>query len=505
MNPGSTGISTDQAYRGGIQGPGGADGSFNSGSAAATDYAGFLAAAIQVFGDSLAAKERDRQSQSNAGTGMAVGGGIGGILGGIFGGVGGAQIGAGIGSAIGGFVGSMFKWGAQNPETNARKAFADFVEEGFEKLRTVAFFDAEGRMRTFNAQSLDFTTGPTTRFNQGGDGNGTNWADNFRAMGEETAGFFSGLGQAFEELLGLTEDVGAQLGYILAENLAGNIDNARLLVVQLGLDMEKMTEALMEAGRTGEMSWLEVFSAINSVNQAFEKGLVAVGDVSGAWDEFIGSGGRGMAALKGLKDLAVEAIEAGGSSLEDLRAHLLAAGANPEAVDALINAIRSRGIQTLQDLENANEQTLGSIVADTNANSEVLTEKWENMKATIEDMKETLDTLPDKMEKSLTIKVKTEFDENTEKAMDKNIYKDTEAEKLESAPMADTSSSSTRYRRSVPSDGGAKASSMVVNIDARGATKGVHNDVTTAMAVMENRIVTRTANIIYEQMQRGGR
>ena len=127
------------------------------------------------------------------------------------------------------------------------------------------------------------------------------------------------------------------------------------------------------------------------------------------------------------------------------------------------------------------------------------------MEKSIEKMKDTLNELPDEMKKNLTIKVKTEFDENTERALDKGVYSDTPAEKIQSAPMEPTSTSSTRYRRSVPSDGGAKASSMTVNIDARGATKGVHNDVTTAMAVMENRIVTRTANIIYEQMQRGGR
>jgi hypothetical protein len=398
----------------------------------------------------------------------------------------------------------MFKWGAQNPETNARKAFSDYVEEGFKKLRTIGFFDAAGQMRLFNSQNLDFVTGASTRFNAGGDTGGTNWADNFNAMGAEVTTVFKGLGEAFEEVLGLTEDVGAQIGYILAINLGGNIDNARLLVQQLGLDMEDMIDALIEAGRTGEMTWLEVESAIQGVNSAFEEGLVAVGNVSGAWEEFVGSGGRGIAALKGLKDIAIEAMEAGARSLEDLRARLIQAGANPEAVDAMINAIRGRGISTLQELADANDRILGGIVADTNAASQSLTQQWEDMGNKVEEFKNTLTELDKQMTKDLTINVKTNFDSNTERAMDEGLYRDTPAEKLNSAPMNTPSSSSAKYRRTVSNNSGAKASSMTVNIDARGAQRGVHSDVTTAMAVMENRIVNRTANILYEQMQRGG-
>lgn len=503
FDPGSSNISTDAAHEAGIQGPGGADGQFNSG-AGAESYAGYFQAGLQVFGDALAARDRDKANQDNSGTGAAVGGGIGGILGGIFGGPEGAAIGASIGSAIGGFIGSMFKWGAQNPETKARHAFADFIEKGFEKLETISFFDAEGKVKLFNAKMLDFVEGSTSRFNVGGDTGGTNWADNFNAMGAEVTTVFKGLGEAFEEVLGLTEDVGAQIGYILATNLGGNIDNARLLVQQLGLDMEEMIDALIEAGRTGEMTWLEVESAIQGVNSAFEEGLVAVGNVSGAWEEFVGSGGRGIAALKGLKDIAIEAMEAGARSLEDLRARLIQAGANPEAVDAMINAIRGRGISTLQELADANDRTLGGIVADTNAASQSLTQEWEDMGNKVEEFKNTLTELDKQMTKDLTINVKTNFDSNTERAMDEGLYRDTPAEKLNSAPMNTPSSSSAKYRRTVSNDSGPKASSMTVNIDARGAQRGVHSDVTTAMAVMENRIVNRTANMLYEQMQRGG-
>lgn len=503
FNPGSTGISTGAAYQSGIQGPGGPSGQFNSTASMGSSYASMIQAGIGIFTDALAAQSRDKASQSNAGTGMTLGGTAGAILGGIFGGPQGASIGQAIGSAIGGFVGNMFQWGAQNPETKARHAFANFIEEGFKKLETIAFFDAQGKLRQYNAKNLNFVEGSTGRFNPNGDTGGTNWGDNFKKMGDDVVRTFSGLGQAFEEVLGLTEDVGSQIGYILAENLAGNIDNARLLVQQLGLDMQDMIDKLIEAGKTGEMSWLEVEGAIQAVNQAFEQGLVAVGNVTGAWEEFIGSGGRGMAALKGVKDLAIEAMEAGAKSLEDLKARLIQAGANPEAVEAFIAAVRGRGITSLQQLADANDRTLGGIVADTNAASSVITEQWSNMSNKVDEFKKTLEDLDEQMTKELVINVKTNFDENTQKAMDQGVYNDTPAERLQSEPIADTSSRQARYRHTVSDNKQARASAMVVNIDARGAEKGVHNDLMTAMAVMEQRIVTRTANIMYEQMGRG--
>lgn len=496
-----SGMTTEQAHAAGIQGPGGADGNFNSG-AGATSYAGYVQAGVQVLGDILSAKERDKATKSNQGTGAAAGGTLGAVVGGIFGGPEGAQIGAQIGRVLGGAVGSMFKWGPQNPETKARHAFANFVEEGFKKLERVSFFDAEGKMKMFDAKRLDFVEGSSRRFNPGGD-NGANWGDNFNKLDAKTKGFFEGLGQAFEEVLGLTKDVGAQLGYILATNLNGNIDNARLLVAQLNLNLEDMQKALIEAGRTGEMSWAQVEQGMQSLNEAFGEGLVAVGNISGAWDEFIGSGGRGIAALKSLKDLAVETMEAGGRSLADLQSRLLQSGADPEAVASLMTALSQRGIRSLQDLKTANDRTLGGIVADTENGSQKLRDQWKEMSDSVDGLKKTLDGIETNMEKNLTINVKTNFDGNTEQALDKGVFQDTGAGKLSNVKMASVKSAQAQYRRNVPTSSSAKMQSVSINVDARGADRGVHADVVSAMSVMERRIMTKTSDMIYQQVQRG--
>ena len=475
-------------------------GSGASGAGLSAAQAGGIVAAIQTISAGISAGSRDKQGQDNTGTGGAIGTGIGGGLGAIFGGPMGAVVGAQIGNIAGSMIGGMFKWGPQNPETNARHAFANFVEEGFKKLSTVSFFDAQRRLQTTNAQNFNFLEGPTTRFNDMGDA-GANWADNFKAMGSEAVTVFSGLGQAMEEVLGLTEDVGSQIGYLLATNLSGNIDNARLLVQQLGLDLQKMEEALVEAGRTGEMTWLEVEVAIQGVNQAFGEGLVAVGDVAGAFEELVGSGGRGVAALKGVRDLAIEALESGGRTLEDLRARLLAAGKAPEVVDAIIGAIQGRGINSLEELKGANDRVLGGIVADTNAHSETIKQQWEQMDGKIKGFQETLKQLDTQMTKDLTINIKTNFDGNTQQALDQGVFDGTGADKLTSGPMNTPTTKAAQFRRSVPSEAKAQASAITLNVDARGAERGVHGDIISAMATMEKRIMNRTADMMHQQIR----
>ena len=494
--PGAGG-SADSAYDQGIQGPAQEDGSFG-GSAGAGAY---IKPALTVISTGLSAKSIDSKNKDNSGTGAAIGAAIGAGIGAAVGGPLGAAIGAELGKIAGAMIGGLFKWGSQEPGTLARHAFAGFIEDGFNKLERVSFFDANGKVRMFNSQNLNFQEGSIHRFDSLGDG-GADWGENFKKMGEESLVFFSSLGQGFEELLGLTEDVGAQIGYLLAVNMGGNIDNARMLVYQLGISLEDMTKALDEAGRTGEMSWLEVEIALQQVNKAFEKGLVGVGDISGAFEELLGSGGRGMAALKGMRDLAIEAMENGGKSLEDLRAQLLAAGKDPEIVNAIIEAAKQRGVTNLQEFADANDRTLGGMVADTNSHSENITRSWEEMNDKVKELNQSLGELDENMVKDLTINIKTNFDGNTQQAMDEGAFSGTGAEKITSRSIDTPHSASTaQYRRSVPSGNQAKSASVVLNVDARGAERGVHSDIVSAMSIMENRIMTRTVSIIQQGAQ----
>lgn len=369
---------------------------------------GDIAAGIKSISAIMNAKEIDKKNGDNSGTGGAVGSSAGTAIGAYFGS---PEAGEAIGHALGSVVGSLFKRGSQNPETQARHAFANFVEEGFAKLEQVSFFDAKGKLQNMKGSDFNFQEGSTKKFNDKG------WADQLNNMDSKARGVFLGLGEAMEEILGLTEDVGSQIALMLSENLGGNIDNARLLVMQLGLSMDEMIDKLVAVGKTGEMSWLEVETGIQGVTEAFGKGLVAVGDISGAFDEIVQSGGRGMAALKGVRDVAIEGMEAGATSLEDLKARLIAAGTNPEQVDALMNGIKQRGIADLQGLADASDRVLGGVVADMNASSSSLADLWAGMSEQIEGFKKQLESIPTDIVSNIKLNVTADISDDAKSAL----------------------------------------------------------------------------------------
>lgn len=409
-------MSTADAHSQGIQGPGGEDGSFNSGAAGGGgyDYAGAFAGVAQGLGSFFGGgSERDRKNKDNRETGGAVGTAAGAVIGAFFGA---PQVGAVIGNVIGSTVGGFLKTGSQNAETLARHAFANYIEEQFQKLGTVSFFDAKGVLRQQKGDQFNFLEGSRGRFDPMGDTGGTNWGDNFQAMGDKAVAMFTGLGQGFKSLLGITEDVAGQIGYLLATNLNGNIDNARLLVQQLGIAQEDFLKALEASAVKGDITWHDYNVSVAAVTEAYKEGLSASGAYAQAFNNLRESGGRGMAAIKSFRDIAVEALESGVKSMDELKAKMIAEGADPAEVEALFAAAAQRGISTLEGWKEASNATAGAIVGDMYALSSSLASKWDEMKNTLEDVYKTLDQIPDKVEKSVTVDVRVN---DPEGALDK--------------------------------------------------------------------------------------
>lgn len=373
---------------------------------------------ISTVVDSIfSAKGIDKKGKNNAGTGGAIGAGIGGTIGGIFGGPIGIAVGATIGKTVGAMIGATIKWGPQNPDTKARHAFANFVEEGFKKLGQVSFFDAQGKLKNVMGKNFNLVEGSSKQFND------PKWGDQFNAMSKDAQKVFGGLGQGLKALLGITEDVGGQIGAILAANLNGNLDNARLLVYQLGLSLPEMTDKLVEAGKQGTMSWSEVEAAIQGVSAAFQPGLTKVADMKGALAELAGSGGRGMAAIKSLKDIAVEAMEGGAKTMDDLKAKLIAAGASTEVVNSIMQAAAARGVKNLSDLANGSDRTLGGMIADIQAHSKEMAAQW---KASNDELKKTSDLLtgmPKEVKSTILLDWKSTMDDNTKKLIEQGVPK----------------------------------------------------------------------------------
>lgn len=496
----------------------------------AQDLTNYISAATTTLGALTSANRTNKSTKSERGTGQAigaVGGAVAGMkLGATIGTVGGPlgmAIGAALGAALGAVAGGMFKWGPQNPETLARKSFGKFVQEGFEKLGAVSFKDAQNRMQTISGKQFDLFMGATTRFNKPG------WADEMNKWGEESRATFLGLGESIKQLLGITEDVGGQMAFILGEQLSGNIDNARLLVAQLGLSFNELEEAMFQAALQGKITFSEFEIGITNAANAFKPGLEAVNDLRGAMDQLVGSGGRGVAALMAVRNAAVEAMEGGARTLEQLGAQMLAQGVDPSLVENFMLALKERGIKTLEELANASDRVAAGIVAELTSNDEALRNQWAQMTQDLKGLAETIESIP--REKDIKINVRTEFDKNTQQFISAGGMSVQTGQKAAAfadggvinGPMAfgygggklgvageagaEAIMPLTRIggKLGVLAVGGQQSAGNVYHIDARGADIGVERRIRAALMEVEDRAVRRSVTAMGDHTRRGGR
>ena len=341
----------------------------------------------------LATAGKEGGMKAGEGIGFAVGAGIGVALGG---GPVGAQLGGQIGSALGGWVDGLF--GTTNAQQKIRNAAGKFVESAL-KETGAAFISATGKFEAFGGNLI---TGDGKQFNEN-----IGWAaESVANFGNDAMSVFGAVGTAIATLVGDTDNLGGQIGRILAENFAGNIDNARLLVQQLGLDQEEALSAMIKLAQEGTISWHEYNVQVAGLSEAFGDGLVAVGAFGDAFKYVIESGGRGQKAVISFRNVAIEALEGGLTSIEDLKARLLADGYSEETVTALIQAAAQRGITSLKAWADASDAQAGSIVGDMQVLSGNLNTLWQNMSSTLTDIQSKIADIPDKQVKSLVFEVK---------------------------------------------------------------------------------------------------
>lgn len=186
--------------------------------------------------------------------------------------------------------------------------------------------------------------------------------DFFNKMGTEGKNAFGGLGDGLQELLGLTENIGPQIGAIIAENLTGNLDKAKAMTKELGFSQEELEAAVIKAGLKMGKTWLEIQGELQGVAELFTPGVAAVGDLKGAMDELAQSGGKGLQALQAIRDVAVEGAEKGINTLDDLKNNLMKIW-NPKDVDIFFAALKAFGINSLDDLKNVSDKTAIAIIA----------------------------------------------------------------------------------------------------------------------------------------------
>ena len=482
-----------------------------SAKAAGAVVSGF-ASVLEVAGTAF---EQYSDLQAGVISGLAVvGAAIGGYYGGAEGAAGGAQIGGAIGQTLAPFLEDN-----DSPDAIGRDEIESYLEDYFAQNQG-QFFNSEGMLQ---AVGSNFLFGDESAFDN------PNWGEQFQAFGQEAFNTFNGLGYALQGLLGITENVGGQIGYILATNLNGNIDNARLLVQQLGLDVEDVRDALLRLGEQGVLSWQEVFTAMSSVEEAFKPGLAAIGDYMGAFEQLIQSGGRGKVAILALKNVAIEAMEAGAQSFDDLKANLIATGQFTDAeITAIFQSLSQNGVTTLQELADVSTETGGHIIADMDSLGIQFTE----VAASAGSIAEQLNELPNNVEKNIEFNIRTNFDSNTQHAIDNGLFTKTNIDLPKQGGQAFAKggvvNGATFFKHrgglGLMGEAGAEAilpltriggqlgvlaeglgsGAVSINIDARGAAPGVEEKIMSAIRQAEDQIVNRTISKVVDMKRRGG-
>lgn len=358
-----------------------------------SEMSGYVGVATQAIG-SIKKLGGNRQEAVEGG-GELAGSAIGAYFGGSFG----AEIGGAIGGALGKALGDTF---GSNAGDDARQQFGSYIEDAL-RGRNVSFQNQQGQAERFSG---NFVMGDNNRFDTAGWEQGA-----MEKFGEESSRAFDAAGKGLAGLLGITEDIGGQIGVILQENLSGNIDNARLLMLELGVTQQQMEEQFQKAGETGEMSWHAVEVALQGVGALFGEGLVAVGDLAGSFQQIVNSGGDGMDAIRGIQNAAVEAGEAGVQSFDAWRQSLIAAGQDPGYVDSFFAALNQRGLTSLDQIREASTRVLGGVIADMQSNSSTLAEVWTKAQAEADKYLETVSKIPDDSVKNVTLNVSANVDD----------------------------------------------------------------------------------------------
>jgi TP901 family phage tail tape measure protein len=258
--------------------------------------------------------------------------------------------------------------------TSARKAADKFFADAFDKNRLSL---------VINGQLQEITDLQFTGNQDGG---------LFSTLENDAKQAFEGVGMAAEMSLGIATDLGVNLGNVFANNVGGELNNLQLLLEAAGMTAEAMKSSVVQAFKDTDLSATEAFKALQAVQEVTQKGIPgAVGATEKAFENLIGSAGRGLALIDALGDLGAEGLEKGTKGLEGLKQELIASGKfSREEVQKLFNAIGNTGIQTLEELRDVSDETAIAIAA----NLESAGFGFGPLKNDLKDLSKTISEIP---------------------------------------------------------------------------------------------------------------
>ncbi len=294
--------------------------------------------------------------------GTAIGAIVGGIVGSIIPAIG-TALGAAIGGAIGGLIGSVVGRESKNAAKKAKKAFDAALIDEFQK-NPVQIVDPFGDFAQ-KLKDLNFEARGTEV---------EEYEEKLAALkntlGEQVAGAFNTAAIALEQFaqeLGIDADkLRGGLFDVLLGNLGPNILNLKALFQSLGKDAEDVRGLLYKAFLQGAISANELLVLLRQIGLIFSDGIpTAIGAVDEAFKQFQALAGKGGASsFEALKALAVEALEAGATTFDQLANLLINQyGFAADQVNQLLQAMKLAGLNNLQDLAKASQETLLAVLS----------------------------------------------------------------------------------------------------------------------------------------------
>lgn len=310
-----------------------------------------------------------------------------------------------LGGSVGGFVGAIADktfGGSTNESTLRRRELEGYIDEIFQTWDFIAR-DRAGNMVRFD----DLVLGDRSDFNAGS------------AFLQELEGFDDDLRVFFRAIGGglgveFVDDfvAGAQLGEKLLTAWGGDLDSLQLLLYETGITAEEFEENLVRAFKRGQISAEEFLVSMNKADEMFQPGIVGLGQWERALDNFIESGGRGTASMKSLRDIFIEFRELNpNGTFEDFRAEMVASGRlTAEEADTLFDSMRANGINTFEELMDASDRTIITILANMQQAGFGFIEPLEQVQEKLDDVESALDRLGTGSTIPITLRIRSEYD-----------------------------------------------------------------------------------------------
>jgi hypothetical protein len=216
-------------------------------------------------------------------------------------------------------------------------------------------------------------------------------------------------------------------------------------------------------------------------------------------ENLLGSGAKGFEAVQSIRDIAVEAGEAGIKNFDALRVELLKTF-DPATVDAFFKALKQRGVTTIGEMMQLSDAAAGSIVADMQALGVKFTDSGKKITDGISANTASTDSNTSALNantRALGGKAPAASDsgddgETTPYAKGGIITGPTRALMGENGPEAVLPLTRRNGKLGVHmfgSIGGGGGGGYVIHVDARGASPGVEKAIRSALISSERRVM----------------